>query len=80
MGLAGLGQAEASQLTWGDMDWTGAVRPNYSNGSLSVRRKKTGKPFWISPLSGEDFNDYELRVGSDEAGKSLIAIGQSVAS
>lgn len=42
--------------------------------------KKTGKPFWISPLSGEDFNDYELRVGSDEAGKSLIAIGQSVAS
>ena len=42
--------------------------------------KKTGKPFWISPLDGEDFNDFELRVGAIEAGKSLIAIGQSVAS
>jgi hypothetical protein len=37
--------------------------------------KKTGKPFWLSPLDGEDFNDYEVRVGADEAGKSLIAIG-----
>jgi putative DNA primase/helicase len=37
--------------------------------------KKTGKPFWLSPLSGEDFNDYEIRVGAIEAGKSLIAIG-----
>jgi putative DNA primase/helicase len=42
--------------------------------------KKTGKPFWISPLDGEDFNDYEFRVGATEAGNSLIAIGQSVAS
>jgi putative DNA primase/helicase len=37
--------------------------------------KKTGKPFWLSPLSGEDFNDYEIKVGAIEAGKSLIAIG-----
>lgn len=42
--------------------------------------KKTGKPFWISPLDGEDFNDYEVRVGATVAGNSLIAIGQSVAS
>ena len=37
--------------------------------------KKTGKPFWSSPVEFEDFNDYEVRVGSAEAGKSLIAIG-----
>jgi len=42
--------------------------------------KKTGKPFWLSPLDGEDFNDYEVRVGANEAGKSLIAIGLLVAS
>jgi putative DNA primase/helicase len=37
--------------------------------------KKTGRSFWVSPVAGEDFNDYELRVGADVAGKSLIAIG-----
>jgi len=47
MGLAGLGQAEASSLTWGDMDWTGAIHPNYPNGCLAVRRKKTGVPFEV---------------------------------
>ena len=24
--------------------------------------KKTGRPYWVSPNPGEDFNDYELRV------------------
>ena len=38
--------------------------------------KKTGRSYWISPCDGEDFNDFELRVGATEAGKSLIAIGQ----
>jgi hypothetical protein len=37
---------------------------------------KTGRPYWISPCDGEDFNDFELRVGAEVAGKSLIAIGQ----
>jgi putative DNA primase/helicase len=37
--------------------------------------KKTGRSFWLSPVAGEDFNDFELRVGADVAGKSLIAIG-----
>ena len=32
----------------------------------------TGKPYWISPSAGEDFNDYELRVGSETAGKAFI--------
>jgi integrase len=40
MGLAGLGQAEASSLTWGDVLWDKAPQ-----GELSVRRKKTGEPF-----------------------------------
>jgi putative DNA primase/helicase len=35
----------------------------------------TGRPYWVSPNSGEDFNDYELRVGAETAGKSLIALG-----
>jgi integrase len=47
MGRAGLGQAEASSLTWGDVDWTGTVRPDYPNGSLAVRRKKTGESFEV---------------------------------
>lgn len=32
----------------------------------------TGKPYWISPHAGEDFNDFELRVGSEVAGKAFI--------
>ena len=40
MGLAGLGQAEASSLTWGDVYWDKGAQ-----GELSVRRKKTGEPF-----------------------------------
>jgi hypothetical protein len=37
--------------------------------------KDSGRPYWVSPNSGEDFNDYELRVGAEIAGKSLIALG-----
>lgn len=33
--------------------------------------KKTGKPYWVSPVDGEDFNDFELRVNPDEALASL---------
>lgn len=39
LGLAGLGQAEASALTWGDIDW--------ENQRLQVRRQKTGVPFFV---------------------------------
>jgi putative DNA primase/helicase len=38
----------------------------------------TGKPYWLSPIEGEDFNDFELRVGPIEAGKSLIEAGLKV--
>jgi len=42
--------------------------------------KKTGKPFWSPPVLGEDFNDLELRVGTEEAGKLFIASGLMEAS
>ena len=42
MGFAGLGQAEASALTWGDVLWDKGAQ-----GELSVRRKKTGEPFHV---------------------------------
>jgi len=43
LGLAGVGQAEASSITWGDINW--------ENGWLTVRRKKTGVLFRI-PIYG----------------------------
>ena len=39
LGLAGLGQAEASSLTWGDVDWT-QMR-------LNIRRHKTDTRFYV---------------------------------
>jgi putative DNA primase/helicase len=33
--------------------------------------KQIPRPYWISPNKGEDFNDYELRVGAEKAGLSL---------
>jgi len=39
MGVAGLGQAECADLTWGDV--------NFGSGRISIIRKKTAKEFWI---------------------------------
>ena len=39
LGLAGLGQAEASSLTWGDVDW--------QRGQINVRRHKTDTHFHV---------------------------------
>ncbi len=39
LGLAGLGQAEASSLKWGDIDWT--------KGRLHIRRHKTDTHFYV---------------------------------
>jgi putative DNA primase/helicase len=33
--------------------------------------KRSGKPYWISPTVGEDFNDYHQRVGDFQAALSL---------
>lgn len=34
--------------------------------------ESTGKPYWVSDVEGEDFNDAELRVGAHSAGKWLL--------
>lgn len=39
--------------------------------------KKSGRPFFLPPNLKEDFNDYELRVGAEKAGKSLTGLGLS---
>jgi len=36
--------------------------------------KQSSRPYWVSPNEGEDFNDYELRVGAEKAGKSLVSL------
>lgn len=42
------------------------------NDPVGIRAaKKTGKPFWVSPNVGEDFNDYELRI-SPRVDKTLL--------
>jgi len=41
--------------------------------------KKTGKPFWSSPVDGEDFNDFEKRLGTELAGKEFIEAVKMVA-
>lgn len=33
--------------------------------------KATGKRYWISDTEGEDFNDYEMRVGTEQASLTL---------
>ena len=39
LGLAGLGQAEAASLTWGDIDW--------KQGRMRIRRRKTDTVFYV---------------------------------
>ena len=36
--------------------------------------RETGKPYWISPAAGEDFNDFHQRVGDFKASQSLKPI------
>jgi integrase len=56
LGLAGLGQAEASSLTWGDVDWSRNV--------LHIKRHKTQARFqvpiyeWLKPLLEKLLKDY----------------------
>ena len=39
--------------------------------------QKTGLPYWVSDMAGEDFNDAELRMGAQSAGESLLgALGR----
>lgn len=41
--------------------------------------KKIAHPYWISPNRGEDFNDFELRVGAEKAGTALNKLMQGKA-
>lgn len=44
------------------------------NDPVGIRSaKKTGRPYWVSPNLGEDFNDYELRVNPD-TDKALLKL------
>ena len=36
--------------------------------------KSTGKKYWLSDVEGEDFNDYEIRVGTEQASLTLSSI------
>lgn len=40
---------------------------------LSVAQR-TGQPYWVSDVDGEDFNDFEIRTGSIYAGESLMSV------
>ena len=47
------------------------IADNDSSRTGEETAKKTGKPYWISPAVGEDFNDYHARVGLFRASQSL---------
>lgn len=34
--------------------------------------KETGRPYWLAPCVGYDFNDFELEVGAKSAGEHLV--------
>jgi integrase len=63
LGLAGLGQAEASSLTWGDVDWT--------RGELHIKRQKTGERFpvpiynHLKPLLERMYKEFPTPPKSD---------------
>jgi len=50
------------------------VADNDNSGVGQSTALSTGKPYWISPTVGEDFNDYHQRVGSFRASQSLKKI------
>jgi putative DNA primase/helicase len=47
------------------------IADNDPNGVGQAAAEKTGKPYWISPTVGDDFNDYHMRVGNFKASQSL---------
>ena len=50
------------------------VADNDPNGVGEKAARSAGKPYWISPTVGEDFNDYYLRRGLFQAALSLKKI------
>jgi integrase len=66
LGLAGLGQAEASSITWGDVNWEKGER-----GELTVRRRKTKELFYppiypdLKPFLRRLYASYETPPPAD---------------
>lgn len=50
------------------------VADNDASGTGEQAARVTGKPYWISPTSGEDFNDFHQRVGNFKASQSLKSV------
>ena len=50
------------------------IADNDNSGVGEATAMETGKPYWISPTVGEDFNDYHQRVGNFRASQSLKKI------
>lgn len=58
------------------------IADNDSNGVGESAARDTGKPYWLSPTAGDDFNDYHRRVGDFAASQSLkkFVLSNSLAS
>lgn len=57
------------------------VADNDPNGTGEVAARKTKHPYWMSPTTGQDFNDYWLEHGVFKASQSLkLALGSVLAS
>lgn len=50
------------------------IADNDTSGTGQKAAKKIGRPYWISPIEGEDAADYLQRVGADEFGLVLTAM------
>lgn len=50
------------------------IADNDKSGTGQRVAKKVKRPYWISPIMGEDANDYEVRVGAEEAGLVFSAM------
>lgn len=50
------------------------IADNDASGTGEKAARETGKPYWISPTTGEDFNDFHRRVGDFKASQSLKSV------
>jgi putative DNA primase/helicase len=54
-----------------EIDGGVVVADNDPNGIGVKAARDAGKPYWLSPAVGEDFNDFHQRVGLYKASASL---------
>jgi putative DNA primase/helicase len=48
------------------------VADNDESFAGEMAAKASGRPYWISPQTGEDFNDFANRVGSFKASREMV--------